>query len=108
MMYALKVIRAHALPASWGFAGAGDLNRIGAFLARMKRRDLLPPQSPDPYARLFSAVVSNKNHVLHSRLPVKRPEICEPRAHNDSLPPAKDEQNFPIRLQYKNIYRKFR
>ena len=105
-MYALKVIRSHGLPASWGFTGAGDLNRIGAFLARMKRRDFLAPQSPDPDARLFSAVVSNKNHVL--RLPVKRSEICEPRAHNDSLPPAKDVQNSIIRLLHNNIYRKYR
>src|SRR6218665_276379 len=107
-MYALKVIRSNGLPASWGFTGAGDRNRIGALLARMKRRKFLAPQSPDPDARLFSAVVSNKNHVLHSRLPVKRPEICEPRAHNDSLPPAKDEQNSIICPPYKNIYRKFR
>src|SRR6218665_946909 len=63
---------------------------------------LLPPQSPDADQmadradeRLFSAVVSNKNHVLHSRLPVKRPKIYDlrPRAHDYSLPP-KDEQNF--------------
>ena len=90
-----------------------DRKRIGTFLARMKRRDFLPPQSPgaDQIAdradeRLFSAVLSNKNHVLHSRLPVKRPKIYEPnpRAHGFSLPP-KDEQNFVTRLMYKNIYR---
>ena len=58
---------------------AGDQKRIGAFLARMKRQDFLPPQSPDADQmadradeRLFLAVLSNKNHVLHSQLPVKR------------------------------------
>src|SRR6218665_2011549 len=101
----------YAFPAWWGFASAGDRKRIGDFLARMKRRDFLPPQSPDvdemadrADERLFSAVVSNKNHVLHSRLPVKRPKIYDlrPRAHDYSLPP-KDEQNFITRLLYKNI-----
>ena len=56
--------------------------------------------------RLFSAVELNRNHVLHSRLPVKRPKIysLRPRAHDYSLTP-KDEQNFITRLLYKNIYR---
>src|SRR6218665_1004554 len=72
----------------------------------MRSRDFLSPQSPDAdqmadrtEERLFSAVVSNKNHVLHSRLPVKRPRIYElrPRAHDYSLPP-KYEQNFITRL----------
>src|SRR6218665_2214082 len=133
-MYALRVLRSHGLPqqslhevakmttvsslmyasrAWWGFTSAGDRKRIGAFLARMKRRDFLPPQSPDANQmadradeRLFSAVVSNKNHVLHSRLPVKRPKIYDlrPRAHDYYLPP-KDEQNYITRLLYKNIYR---
>src|SRR6218665_2031166 len=102
-----------ASPAWCGFTSAGDRKRIGAFLARMKRRGFLPPQSPDADQmadradeRLFWAVVSNKNHVLHSRLPVKRPKIYDlrPRAHDYSLPP-KDQQNFLTRLLYKNIYR---
>jgi len=69
-MYALRVLRPHGLPpqslhevakmttisslmyaspspAWWGFTSAGDWKRIGAFLPRMKRRDFLPPQSPD-------------------------------------------------------------
>src|SRR6218665_900307 len=67
---------------------------------------LLVPSSNRADERLFSAVVSNENHVLHSRLPVKRPKIYDlrPRAHDYSLPP-KDEQNFITRLLYKNIYR---
>src|SRR6218665_1366607 len=74
-------------------------------------RDFLPPQSPDEdqmadraYERLFSAVVSNKNRVLHSRLPVKRPKIYDlrPGAYDYFLPP-KDEHNFITRLLYKNI-----
>src|SRR6218665_2332098 len=134
-MYALRVLHSHGLPqqslhevakmtavssityaspAWWGFTSAEDWKRIGAFLARMKRRDFLPPQSPDADQmadradeRLFSAVVSNKNHVLHNRQTVKRPKIYDlrPRAHDYSLPP-KDKQNFITRLVlYKNIYR---
>jgi len=74
--------------------------------------DFLPPQSPDADQladradeRLFFSVgsVPNTNHVLHSRLPVKRPKIYDliPRAHDYSSP--KDEQNFITRLLYKNI-----
>jgi len=102
------------LPARWGFTSAGDRKRIGAFLARMKRRNFLPPQSTDADQladradeRLFSAVLSNKNHVLPSLLQViKRPKIYDlrPRAHDYSLP-SKHEQNFITRLLYKNIYR---
>ena len=67
-MYALRVLRSHGLPQQslhevakmttvsslmyaspvwWGFTSAGDRKRIGAFLARIKRRAFLPPQSPD-------------------------------------------------------------
>src|SRR6218665_2278573 len=125
----LRVLRSHGLPLQslyevakmttvsslmyvsptwWGFTSAGDRKGIGTFLDRMKRQDCLPPQSPDADQttdrtdqRLFSAVMSNKNHVLHSRLPVKRPRIYDlrPRAHDYSLPP-KDEQNFITRLLY--------
>ena len=83
------------------------------FLCPVSGQDEAPPQSPGAEQmavwadeRLFSAVMSNKNHVLHSQLPVKRPKIYDlrPRTHYYSLLP-KNEQNFIARLLlYKNIY----
>jgi len=72
----------HDSPAWWGFTSTGDRKRIGVFLAMIKRRDFLPPQSPDADQmadradeRLFSAVLTNKNHVLHSQSSVLKSTI---------------------------------
>src|SRR6218665_718083 len=70
---------------------AEDRRRVDAILARMKRRDFLSPLAQDADQmteragkRLFMAVESNQNNMLHNRPPYKGPEAysLRPRAHD--------------------------
>jgi len=63
----------HASSAWWGFAGASDRQRLAAFI---RRSDLVPANLQtfadlchDADEKMFAAITSDRNHVLHQLLP---------------------------------------
>ena len=117
-MYALRVLSAHGLggvqlqdvtratvvarllyasPVWWGYADAESKSRLQATIRKLIRCRYLPGDFP-PYAdlcdtaddHLFSAVLTDRNHVLHQLLPpVQNVHYSlRPRAHNRTIPLA--------------------
>jgi hypothetical protein len=114
-LYALRIMKAHGMqqnaiqtvfsattlskltycsPAWWGYASAGDRDRIEGFLRRCKRfgyHDLRSPSFAELCViadnRLFNRVLSNADHVLHSLLPprVETGYNLRPRRHDRAL-----------------------
>ena len=99
----------------WGFASASDREKIEAFLYKSQKchfycneltfSDLVNEADN----RLFSAVISNSQHTLHSLLPQIKDtkHDLRPRPHNFCLPRKTSslfEKNFIIRMLYLNSY----
>ena len=131
-MYALRILVAHGLkglqlydvvrattvarllyaaPAWWGFAGQQDRCRLQSVINKLIRLRYLPEDYPkferlclEADTRLFSAVLMNQGHVLHSLLPPKKPQqySLRPRSHDHCVPLADNLQRktFIIRMLY--------
>ena len=132
-LYALRVLRNHGLPppslhevarastmarlmyaspAWWGYASAGERDRIEGFIRKTQRFGYLPLTAPTAEVMsgraddgLFRAVRSNPGHALYALLPAihSHEHNLRPRPHNFQLP-NKDDKNFIPRMLYKNIY----
>jgi len=115
-MYALRVLKAHGLPAAalhtvtrattiarllyaspawWGLTTDKDRDRLDKLYTRIKRMDCLPDNAPtlpslvgQADERLFRSIELNSSHVLRDLLPpkAKRPYKLRPRAHDYVLP----------------------
>ena len=102
----------YAAPAWWGYASAGDRDRLEGFIRKTIRFGYLPTSAPsadEMCARadenLFKAVKSDPGHVLHALLPPLRTHehSLRPRPHNFVLP-DKNDKNFITRMLYKDIF----
>jgi len=67
----------HASPAWWGFASAGDRNRLEAFLQksaklgyRAKRSTTFASICDDADCKLFTRITGNTQHLLYPLLPL--------------------------------------
>ena len=87
----------YASPVWWGFAGQCERNRLQTLIRRLIRYHYLPEDSPSfeqlclkADSRLFSAVLTDKGHVLHALLPPVKTSVysLRPRAHDRVIPPA--------------------
>ena len=106
----------YASPTWWGFANADVRGRIQAFIRRSIKASFCPGDMPSFQElceksddKLFRSVTSVDTHPLHIFLPPKvaRPHGLRKRAHCYKLPEkvdSLDEQNFIIRMMFKNIY----
>ena len=63
----------YASPAWWGFCGTGEKEQLGAVVARLVRRQFLPPDQPSLQdiidaadMRFFLKILGNPCHVLAS------------------------------------------
>jgi hypothetical protein len=133
-LYALKTLKSHGLPdaqlnnvcratmiarilyaspAWFGFASAGDRTRLQAIISKAARWGVWPKngQTLDQMLcaadkSLFSKVLNNSSHVLHSLLPPIKSHgrNLRKRAHNRILPLKTPslERNFLIRMLYNN------
>ena len=135
--YALRILRSHGLsgpdlwnvtratlisklmhssPAWFGFLNESCKARCQGVIHKLKRNGYLGNDF-DSFNTLceaadaakFSAILSNRNHVLHQLLPpVKNCNYnLRPRAHTHELPPAKTKtvkRNFIYRMLYLNMY----
>ena len=131
-MYALRILVAHGLkglqlydvvrattvarllyaaPAWWGFAGQQDRCRLQSVISKLNRLRYLPEDYPqferlclEADTRLFSAVLMNQGHVLHSLLPPKKLQqyTMRPRSHDHCVPLADNLQRktFIVRMLY--------
>jgi len=109
-LYALRVLRAHDMDdvslhtiyrssssprwhnyassaCRWGFVSASDLHRLEAFIRRSDRRGFVPVNLPtfadlceNADDKLFNAITSDCNHVLHYLPPVSRISTLRPTA----------------------------
>ena len=138
-MYALRVLRAHGIDdvslqtifrsvvvanlmhassAWWGFAGASDRQRLAAFIRRSDRsRRFVPANLPtfadlchDADEKMFAAITSDRNHVLHHLLPPQSTGSqnynLRQRKHNLALPSRTGhltDNNFIQRMLYFDI-----
>ena len=106
----------YASPAWWGFATVTDRQKLQSVANRATRwgyYDKLSPTVEQICTKrdtdLFSVVLSNKHHVLHSLLPPPNTHEhnLKSRAHNRCLP-RKDSslivKKIVIRMLYKNAY----
>ena len=136
-LYALRTLRAHGMsdellhsvfkastlskllyasPVWWGFASAGDRDRLEAFIRKAVRSHFYIMGSPTFEAqcsladtRLFKAITVNPDHVLNRCLPPKTSHKYDmrPRAHKYVLPLKRtslDECNFITRMLFKNLF----
>ena len=128
--YAFRVLRCHGLPTPnlqevarattvatlmyaspswWGFASAGERERMERLINKLRRCGFLPMSvsnlANEADQRLFRSVIHNPNHVLHKLLPdVRRVSYnLRPRVDGFELP-IKDDRNFISRLLYNDIY----
>ena len=103
-----------ATPAWYGFTNAADRGRLDSFLRRSAKLGYRDANSlsfdnmcETADERLFSRIVNNSLHPLHSLLPPQRDQHYELRqcAHNFQLPPRSSsltDSNFLTRMLYKN------
>lgn len=136
-LYAVKLLKAHGLdphsastvcqslvisrltyaaPAWWGLTRADDKQKLQAVINRAIKWGLLSRSHAtldeichQRDLKLFSAVLSNPSHVLHSLLPEEKPNFynLRPRSHNRVLPQkdlALTEKNFFCRMLYDNAF----
>ena len=131
-MYALRILVAHGLrgpqlydvvrattvarllyaaPAWWGFAGQQDRCRLQSVISKLIRLRYLPDDFPtferlclEADSGLFSAVLMNQGHLLHSLLPPKKPQqyALRPRSHDHCVPLADNlrRKTFIVRMLY--------
>src|SRR6218665_3492671 len=103
----------YASPAWWGFSSARDRARIEQLINKLKRSGFLPQSAPaaldlacDADARLFRAVITDPDHVLHKHLPEaigKLITTCALALVGFSYL-LKDDRNFIPRLLFKDMY----
>ena len=105
----------YASPTWFGFLDGGCKSQCQGVLNRLKRTGYLGGEFADfselcesADKALFSAVLSNLDHVIHQLLPpIKHtPYLLRPRAHSHELPDACNRlrKNFIYRRLYTNIY----
>ena len=104
----------YATPAWYGFTNAADRGRLDSFLRRSAKLGYHDANSlsfdnmcETADERLFSRIVNNSLHPLHSLLPPQRDQHYElrERAHNFQLPPRSSsltDSNFLTRMLFKN------
>ena len=87
----------HASSAWWGFAAASDHQRLAAFIRRSGRSRFVSANLPtfadlchDADEKMFAAITSDRNHVLHHLLPPQSTGSqnynLRQRKHNRALP----------------------
>ena len=133
-LYALRVLRAHGMDdvslqtifrsvvisklmhassAWWGFAGASDRQHIAAFIRRSDRSRFVPDLCHDADEKMFAAITSDRNHVLHHLLPPQSTGSqnynLRQRTHRPNLAlPSRTghltDTNFIQRMLYFDVY----
>ena len=111
-----EVTRAHiinrltyASPAWWGFCNSCERDQLGAVVARLVRRQFLPPDQPSLQniihaadMRLFQKIICNPCHVLFPLIPPEKTHSYSLRTRrtNLQLPPpnTNSDKNFINRI----------
>jgi len=108
----------HASSAWWGFAAASDRQRLAAFICRSDRSRFISANLPtfadlchDADEKMFAAITSDRNHVLHHLLPPQSTGSqnynLRQRKHNLALPTRTGhltDNNFIQRMLYFDVY----
>jgi hypothetical protein len=106
----------YAAPAWWGFTMSADRERLEAFLRKATKSGFYPQDASSVgntvdknEKSLFSAIITNQNHTLHSLLPSKKQSThtLRPRAHPFQIPftmSALHDKNFLIRMLRTDSY----
>jgi len=103
----------HASSAWWGFAGASDRQRLAAFIRRFVPANLptFADLCHDVDEKMFAAITSDRNHVLHHLLPPQSTGSqnynLRQRTHNLALPSRTGhltDNNFLQRMLYSDVY----
>jgi len=108
----------HASSAWWGFAAASDRQRLAAFIRRSDRSRFVSANLStfadlchDADEKMFAAITSDRNHVLHHLLPPQSTGSqnynLRQRKHNLALPSRTGhltDNNFIQRMLYFDVY----
>src|SRR5688572_9966386 len=108
----------YASPVWWGFAGQCERNRLQTLIRRLIHFQYLPEDSSSfeqlclkADSRLFSAVLTDKGHVLHALLPPVKTSVysLRPRAHDRVIPPAESlmRRTYITRMIYSSASQTF-
>ena len=132
-LYALRLLRSHGMrnedlqtvfqatvvsrlqyasPAWWGFANAGQRERLEGFLRKSTKAGFYPISSPNFASicdaaddSLFRSVSSNRSHILYPLLPAKYEKQYNTRSQNQFRLPTEINDNFEKKIFIRIFYK---